>query len=117
MFGTRDNANLTVLQCWSHQEQADEVTAGSISDVDIKMGERFDWIVYDTGELDSVFTGKLLGAIGKAVFVTSESEAAAHELTMSRIEQAGAMVVGCVENNRKESTASEESTKVSVMAS
>ena len=94
-----DILNLVVAHCWAERSATEAVDSGMLTELSQHLINHYDWVVYDGGSVYSEFTPKLLGAIGKAMFVTPGRDPALEQATAQQVERCGAVVLGCIENN------------------
>jgi len=94
-----DIPDLTVLAQNTDEKNQSAKGAAEIAQLDKVLAQRFDWIIYDADCLERVFTGDLLQAVGKAALVVNDVYALDATTAVKRIEQSGAVSLGCIENS------------------
>jgi len=100
-----DVANLKVLHC--RREVSDpnggsgwlyRTNTASLADLDRKLAQRFDWVIYDAESPRSQLTANLLHAVGKAMYVDATTDPHSQGEVIEQIEHCGALNIGFVEN-------------------
>ena len=77
--------------------------AQSLSALNWKLQSKFDWVIYDTTSIGCFDTDNILQVIGKAIFVSRSACTGDIIMTTEKIEQRGAVSLGCVEMPAKHS--------------
>ena len=98
-----DTTNLTLLVNRNSEPIVDDYSSTQVEWLHNELRERFDWVIYDAGAAQQVFTKSLLQATGKGLCVTNSGE---HPDEIhgaeAQIELCGAVCIGVIENTRAE---------------
>ncbi len=96
-----DVMNLSVINSYNEDKWLHQTTTNAMIELDHKLARRFDWVIYDTGNLYSQLTCNLLQATGKAMFVVPLNDrqfAGQQTDIVEKIEHCGALSIGRIEN-------------------
>jgi uncharacterized protein involved in exopolysaccharide biosynthesis/Mrp family chromosome partitioning ATPase len=98
-----ETANLTVLVNRNSEPIVDDYSSAQVEWLYNELRERFDWVIYDAGAVQQVFTKSLLAVTGKGLCVTNGSE---HPDEIhgaeAQVELCGAVCIGAIENTHPE---------------
>ncbi|MCK4627367.1 MAG: AAA family ATPase, partial [Sedimentisphaerales bacterium] len=100
-----DVANLKVLHCRREVSTPDgdsgwlyRTNKASLAELDRKLAQQFDWVIYDAESPRSQLTANLLHAVGKAIYIDATADPHSQEEVIEQIEHCGALNIGLVEN-------------------
>ena len=100
-----DVANLKVLHCHREASTPDggsgwlyRTNKASLAELDRKLAQQFDWVIYDAESPRSQLTANLLHAIGRAIYIDATAAPHSQEEVIEQIEHCGALNIGLVEN-------------------
>ncbi len=100
-----DVANLKVLHCRREVSTPDgdsgwlyRTNKASLAELDRKLAQQFDWVIYDAESPQSQLTANLLHAVGRAIYIDATAAPHTQEEVTEQIEHCGALNIGLVEN-------------------
>jgi uncharacterized protein involved in exopolysaccharide biosynthesis/Mrp family chromosome partitioning ATPase len=100
-----DVANLKVLHCRREVSTPDgdsgwlyRTNKASLAELDRKLAQQFDWVIYDAESPQSQLTANLLHAVGRAIYIDATAAPHSQEEVTEQIEHCGALNIGLVEN-------------------
>lgn len=100
-----DVANLKVLHCRREVSISDgdsgwlyRTNKASLAELDRKLAQQFDWVIYDAESPRSQLTANLLHAVGRAIYIDATAAPHSQEEAIEQIEHCGALNIGLVEN-------------------
>lgn len=100
-----DVANLKVLHCKREVSSPNggggwlyRTNKASFAELDRKLAQQFDWVIYDAESPRSQLTANLLHAVGKAMYVDATTAPRSQSEVTEQIEHCGALNIGLVEN-------------------
>jgi len=100
-----DVANLKVLHCRREVSTPDgdsgwlyRTNKASFAELDRKLAQQFDWVIYDAESPQSQLTANLLHAVGRAIYIDTTAAPHSQEEVTEQIEHCGALNIGLVEN-------------------
>ncbi len=94
-----DIPNLTVLHQDSNNQSWSQIEDSNLDQLVQELKQRFDWVIYDSGNTHLTFTRNLLEAVGKSISVVATTgDKLKVAQAAEQVELCGAVCLGVIEN-------------------
>ncbi|MBN2375492.1 MAG: AAA family ATPase [Sedimentisphaerales bacterium] len=94
-----DIPNLTAMHWDSNDQSWDQSENANLPQLVQQLKQRFDWVIYDSGNTHLIFTRNLLQAVGKSISVVAATGGKLKSAqAVEQVELCGAVSLGVIEN-------------------